>query len=116
LMLPVALVLSALPATVHVQQNAAVGLLDDPVVVRTTAAAVRVTPIKGLTYPWALAILPNGDMLGTEQGRHTLRRIQQGTRDPFPIPGLPQGITSTRRDTAGVEIILHPRFAENQFI
>jgi glucose/arabinose dehydrogenase len=114
--LPVALMLSALPAVVHVQQTPAPALGDEPVVVRTAAASVRVTPIKGLTYPWALAILPNGDMLVTEQGRNTLRRIQQGKLDPVPVTGLPQGITSTRRDTAGVEILLHPKFAENQFI
>ncbi len=93
-----------------------VGLLDGPQVFRTGAAAIRVTAIKGLVYPWALAFLPNGDMLVTEQGRNTLRIVRNGALDPRPITGLPQGITSTRRDTAGVEIAVHPRFAENGFI
>jgi len=114
--LPVALVLSAVPTVVHVQQNAALPLANESVVLRTALATVRVTSIKGFVYPWALAILPDGDMLVTEQGRNTLRRIHQGTLDPVPITGLPQGITSTRRDTAGVEIIAHPKYAENHFI
>ena len=115
-MLPVALLIGAVPSTVHVQQSPPAGQPSEAVVVRTALETVRVTPIKGLVYPWAVAILPDGDMLVTEQGRNTLRRIRQGTLDPVPITGLPQGITSTRRDTAGVEIILHPRYAENQYI
>jgi aldose sugar dehydrogenase len=93
-----------------------VGMPEQPVVVRTAAAAVKVTAIRGLVYPWALTFLPNGDMLVTEQGKNTLRRISQGVLDPTPITGLPQGITSTRRDTAGVEVLAHPKFAENHFI
>src|SRR5262249_23215974 len=92
------------------------GMPDQPVVVRTAAATVKVTAIKGLVYPWALTFLPNGDMLVTEQGKNTLRRISNGVLDPTPITGLPQGITSTRRDTAGVDIVIHPRFADNHFI
>src|SRR5678816_568359 len=76
--LPVALVLSAVPTVVHVQQNAALPLANESVVLRTALATVRVTSIKGFVYPWALAILPDGDMLVTEQGRNTLRRIHQG--------------------------------------
>ena len=98
------------------QPGSAAGLPDGPQVFRTGAAAIRVTAIKGFVYPWALAFLPNGDMLVTEQGRNTLRIVRNGVLDPRPITGLPQGITSTRRDTAGVEIAVHPRFAENRFV
>jgi aldose sugar dehydrogenase len=91
-------------------------VLDSPQVFRTAAATIRVSAIKGFIYPWALAFLPNGDMLVTEQGRNTLRIIRGGVLDPTPITGLPQGITSTRRDTAGVDIVVHPRFAENRFV
>jgi glucose/arabinose dehydrogenase len=94
-----------------------IGMPDKPVIVRTAAAMVKVSAIKGgLVYPWALAFLPNGDMLVTEQGKNTLRRISNGVIDPTPITGLPQGITSSRRDTAGVDVIVHPRFADNHFI
>ena len=96
-------------ATIGAQsQFPTVGMPEQPVVVRTAAATVRVSAIRGLVYPWALTFLPNGDMLVTEQGKNTLRRISQGVLDPTPITGLPQGITSTRRDTAGVDIVAHP--------
>ena len=88
----------------------------DEQIITTAAASIRVTSIKGFVYPWALAFLPNGDMLVTEQGRNTLRIVRGGVLDPTPITGLPMGITSTRRDTAGVDIAVHPRFAENRFI
>jgi glucose/arabinose dehydrogenase len=78
--------------------------------------SVKVSAIKGFVYPWALAFLPNGDMLVTEQGKNTVRRVTGGVLDPMPITGLPQGITSTRRDTAGVDVIVHPRFVDNRFI
>ena len=37
-----------------------------PQVVNTSAGPVRVVPIKGLVYPWALTFLPNGSILVTE--------------------------------------------------
>ena len=100
------------------QQPAAGRGVDTPdgQIVKTAAATIRVSSIKGFVYPWALAFLPNGDMLVTEQGRNTLRIVRGGVLDPTPITGLPQGITSTRRDTAGVDIAVHPRFAENRLV
>jgi glucose/arabinose dehydrogenase len=109
--------LMLLTATTGAQsQFPTVGMPEEPVILRTAAATVKVSAIRGLTYPWALTFLSNGDMLVTEQGKNTLRRISQGVLDPTSITGLPQGITSTRRDTAGVEILAHPKFAENRFI
>jgi aldose sugar dehydrogenase len=90
--------------------------LDNPQVLKTAAGTIRVTAIKGLVYPWALAFLPNGDILVTEQSRNTLRIIRNGVLDPTPITGLPPGVTSDRRDTAGVDVALHPRFAENHLV
>jgi aldose sugar dehydrogenase len=90
--------------------------VQDSQIIRTAAVTVRVSAIRGFVYPWALAFLPNGDMLVTEQGRNTLRLVRNGVLDPTPITGLPQGITSTRRDTAGVDIAVHPRFTENRYI
>src|SRR5580693_7905677 len=62
-------------------------LLDKPQVLRTTAGSIRVTALKGFAYPWALAFLPNGDMLVTEQSRSTLRIVRHGVLDPAPITG-----------------------------
>ncbi len=93
-----------------------VPLPDTPQVLNTTAGRVRVVPIKGFVYPWALAFLPNGDILVTEQSRTTLRLIHGGVLDPTPITGLPPGIKSQRRDTAGVDVTIHPRFSENRLV
>src|SRR6202521_2608215 len=62
-------------------------LLDKPQVLGTAAGSIRVTALKGFAYPWALAFLPNGDMLVTEQSRSTLRVVRHGVLDPTPITG-----------------------------
>ena len=98
------------------QQFPIAGMPREPVVVRTNAAIVRISAIRGLVYPWALAFLPNGDILVTEQNKNTLRRISEGVLDSSPITGLPQGITSRRRDTAGVDVAVHPDFSANRFV
>src|SRR5574339_376746 len=116
-LLAVVMLASAAPAAQQPPQpGASPQTIVDGQVIRTAAAMVRVSAISGFVYPWALAFLPNGDMLVTEQGRNTLRVVRNGVLDPTPITGLPQGITSTRRDTAGVDIAVHPRFAENRYI
>jgi glucose/arabinose dehydrogenase len=90
---------------------------DGPWQYTTQKQDIRVTVVtKGLDHPWGMAFLPNGDMLVTEQGKNTLRLVRGGVLDPTPITGLPQGITSTRRDTAGVDIAVHPRFADNRYV
>ena len=93
-----------------------VSLPDTPQVLHSPVGRVRVVPIKGLVYPWALTFLPNGDMLVTEQSRTTLRLIHGDVLDPTPITGLPQGIESQRRDTAGVDVTVHPNFSENRLV
>jgi len=103
----------ALLATTVLAQPA---LPDEPQTVATQTGAVRVVPIKGLTYPWALDFLPDGDLLVTEQNTSELRRIRDGVLDPTPITGLPAPITSQRRDTAGVDVTVHPRFDENGLV
>jgi glucose/arabinose dehydrogenase len=90
--------------------------LDGPVVLTTPSVRFRVVPIKGLLFPWALAFLPNGDILVTEQNRTALRLIRNGVLDPTPIGGLPPSIRSTRRDTAGVDIAVHPDFSQNRLV
>ena len=74
---------------------------------------VRVTPIAGLSNPWGLVFLPNGDMLVTERpGR--LRRVRNGIVDPTPISSVPQVRSEGLGGLMGVA--LHPRFAENGLV
>jgi aldose sugar dehydrogenase len=68
---------------------------------------------KGLVNPWSLAWLPDGSMLITERpGR--LRLLRNGVLDPTPISGVP--VVKAQRLSGLMDVMLHPRFAENQFV
>ena len=69
---------------------------------------IRVVPITaGLSHPWGLAFLRNGDILVTERNAGTLRVIRDGVLDPRPIPGVPE--VYTRTQLAGLmDIAVHP--------
>ena len=75
---------------------------------------IRVSVVTSeLSHPWALAFLPDGDMLVTERpGR--LRIVRRGVLDPQAISGLPQ----VRTDGNGglMDVALHPRFADNRLV
>jgi glucose/arabinose dehydrogenase len=74
---------------------------------------VRVAPIKGVSNPWALEFLPNGDMLLTERpGR--LRIVRNGVVQPKPISGVPTVHAEGLGGLMG--LALHPRFAENRLV
>jgi aldose sugar dehydrogenase len=73
----------------------------------------KVVPTKGLSYPYALAFLPDGSILVTERAGR-LRIVRNGALDPQPIAGMPQVLD---RNLKGLnDIALHPRFAENGLI
>lgn len=91
-----------------------VGLRDGPRILEADGQRIRVVPIASLERPWALAILPSGDILVTERpGR--LRIIRDGVLDPQPISGVPE--VNTGAVFAGLmDIVLHPQYAENQLV
>ena len=87
----------------------AVALPDGPVVLYSAEQPrIRVVPITtGLSHPWGLAFLRNGDILVTERNLGALRAIRDGVLDPRPIPGVPEVFTGPR--TAGLmDIAVHP--------
>ena len=93
-----------------------VTLPDGPVFYNTIdQPRIRVVVLtEGLSHPWGMAFLPNGDMLVTErEGR--LRVIRDGVLDPDPIPGVPEVFNETRF-TGLMDIALHPQFADNDFV
>jgi glucose/arabinose dehydrogenase len=73
----------------------------------------RVVPLRGLTYAYALAILPDGGMLITERAGR-LRIVRDGKLDPRPVAGIPEVVNTRQRGMN--DIALHPRFAENHWI
>jgi len=72
---------------------------------------IRVSIVsRGLTNPWSMAWLPNGDMLITERAG-ALRVLRNGVLDPAPIEGL-SGLSIDRL----FDIALHPDFETNQLV
>ena len=69
-----------------------------------------VTVANGFVNPWAIAFLPNGDMLVTERpGR--LRIVRGGTLLPTPVAGVPAVAAAGQGGLLDIE--LHPQFATN---
>ncbi len=76
---------------------------------------VRVVPVvHGLSHPWSLAFLPDGDMLITER-TGTLRMVRDGVLLPDPIEGLPDDILAVRFFGL-MEVALHPQFESNRLV
>jgi glucose/arabinose dehydrogenase len=73
----------------------------------------RVVPLKGLSHPYALAFLPNGDILITERAGR-LRIVRNGVLDPTPIAGMP--LIANRTLQGLNDIALHPHFADNKWV
>lgn len=80
-------------------------------VVNTGYKVVEVA--KGLDHPYAVAFLPDGAILVTERAGR-LRLIRNGQLLPAPIAGVPPVHTGSQ---AGLfDVVLHPKFAENNFV
>ena len=91
-------------------------LPDGPIMIESAVVAhrnLKLVVTKGLTHPWGMAFLPDGNILVTERPG-CLRIVRNGVLDPKPLTGLPaisaQGLSGL------MDIALHPRFAENKFI
>jgi len=89
-------------------------LPDTAQIVEEKGQRLRVTPVKGLERPWALAFLPDGAMLVTERpGR--LRRVNADfTLDPQPVTGIPAVLASAYKGL--MDVALHPEYADNRWI
>ena len=74
---------------------------------------LRVSVLKGLSHPWSMAFMPDGNALVTERpGR--LRMVRNFVLDPQPISGIPPVYT---QNLGGLmDIALHPRFAETRLV
>jgi aldose sugar dehydrogenase len=80
-----------------------------------------VTVVDGLQHPWAIAFLPNGDMLVTERGSGgddgrpgQLRIVRDGELVPDPVPGLPPIRVGGQGGL--LDVVLHPEFESNRLL
>lgn len=82
---------------------------------------IRVSAVtRALEYPFCIAFLPDGSMLVTERAGR-LRIIRNGVLDPKPVAGGPASYWSGESGAPGavhgyMDVVLHPRFAENGFV
>jgi aldose sugar dehydrogenase len=82
---------------------------------------IRVVAVtRELEYPYGMTWLPDGSMLVTERfGK--LRIIRNGKLDPQPVAGVPMNFGTGESGLPGavhglMDVVLHPRFAENRFV
>jgi glucose/arabinose dehydrogenase len=87
---------------------------DVPDTVVSDQATFRVVEVAGgLEHPWAMAFLPDGDLLITERpGR--LRILREGVLDPTPIEGVPEVYASGQGGL--LDVALDPDFSTNRLI
>ena len=71
------------------------------------------TIAKGLDYPWALAFLPNGDLLVTERTGQ-IRIVSQNTVSE-PLVGLPKDIY-VQGQGGLLDVVLHPNYHINGWL
>jgi glucose/arabinose dehydrogenase len=89
-------------------------MVPAPSVLATERERVRVIALtNALVDPWALAFLPNGDMLITERAGR-LRLMHDARLVSAPIGGIPR--VDTRTQDGLMDIALHPRFVQNQIL
>jgi len=103
-------------ATVCFAQRGANSLADGPWTYTTSERATKIkvsVVTKGLSHPWSMVWLPNGDMLITERAGQ-LRIVRNGVLDPQPIAAVPKVQAG---GTSGLlDIALHPKFAQNNLV
>jgi glucose/arabinose dehydrogenase len=82
-------------------------------VIRTEEMSLRLdTVVSGLSIPWGMTFLPDGDLLFTER-EGALYRFTEGS-EPEKISGLPEVLAMGQGGLLDVE--LHPQFATNNWI
>jgi glucose/arabinose dehydrogenase len=81
---------------------------------------IRVVTVARLEYPFGAAFLPDGTMLVTQRNGQ-LRILRKGVLDPKPVAGGPTSFYAGESGLPGavhgyMDVVLHPRFAESQFV
>jgi glucose/arabinose dehydrogenase len=87
----------------------------EPRVYDTFDQKIRVSVmVHGIGRPWSLLPLPNGDFLVGVRPTGQVLAIRDGVLDPTPLTGLPAMHTTFR--TGMLDMVMHPKYSENQWI
>src|SRR5258708_21399115 len=90
-------------------------LPTEPKIYDTFEQKIRATVIaRGIERPWSLLPLPDGDFLIGVRPTGQVLAIHKGKLDPTPLAGLPA--MRIARTTGMLDMVLHPKFAENKWI
>jgi glucose/arabinose dehydrogenase len=68
----------------------------------------------GLSHPWGLAFLPDGDLLVSERNSGKLYRIAASGGAPQPLAGTPEVVA--RGQGGLMDVALHPNFESNGLV
>lgn len=83
------------------------------VVARAETGVKPVEIVQGLSHPWSMVFLPDGEILISERAGQ-LRRIQQGKLLDKPVSGLPPIQEHGQGGLLG--LALHPQFIQNHWL
>jgi len=87
----------------------------EPRVYDTFDQKIRVSVIAhGIGRPWSLLPLPDGNFLVGVRPTGQVLAIRDGVLDPTPLTGLPAMHNTFR--TGMLDMVLHPKYAENKWI
>jgi len=105
------LFIAAIPCTQAQDFTAAPPLPAFPQTYQTTEYAIQIDLVAGgLSNPWSIAFLPDGDMLVTERAGR-LRLITDGVLQPEPASGVPEVKITVLGGL--LDVVLHPEYAQN---
>ena len=87
--------------------------LAEPRTLRTEYQAIQLERVAGgLAHPWSVAFLPDGRYLVTERGGHL--NIIDADGNKTRVSGVPE--VKALRQGGLMEVVLHPNFADNQWV
>jgi aldose sugar dehydrogenase len=90
-------------------------LPTEPRIYETFQQKIKVTVIAhGIQRPWSLLPLPGGDFLVGVRPTGQVLAIRKGVLDPTPLTGLPA--MHVTRTTGMLDMVLHPKFADNKWV
>ena len=90
-------------------------LPTEPRVSDTFEQKIKTTVIaRGIERPWGLLPLPDGDFLVSVRPTGKILAIRKGKLDPTPLTGMPTMQLS--RTTGMLDMVLHPKYAENKLV